>query len=218
MSNLSFSNRHLKRLLIANKMSLCLLSLPILLLYIFSPMIFQYNNNNNNNNDSNSSSRSSSSSSIANSSDKENTRETRLDPKNSKIRWCMLTKEDAVKAEVSKWFSTLEHFPHSLEWYASCWTWLQEETQFSGPNVRGGFLMDENAYKKLQVKYWNRAFLPGTLDSCRWETISRFGFMRPFSNILMTRYLLHSFSWYIITSNYCFVGIHSDGLFYLDLQ
>lgn len=74
-------------------------------------------------------------------------------------RWCMLTK-DTIKFP-NKWIKTIEHFPHTLEWYADCWTWLQEQTQFSGgAEVKGGFIVDAYIYKKLQKKYWNRAFFP----------------------------------------------------------
>lgn len=79
--------------------------------------------------------------------------------KNSPRRWCMLTKENVPKH--NKWFSTIEHFPHTLEWFADCWNYLQEGSNFEGADVKGGFIIDENVKKKLQKKYWNRAFFPG---------------------------------------------------------
>lgn len=75
-------------------------------------------------------------------------------------RWCMLTK-DTVPKKKGKWFGTIEHFPHTLEWYSDCWNWLQEQSDFEGASVEGGFIVDEFVKKKLQKKYWNRAFIPG---------------------------------------------------------
>jgi len=73
-------------------------------------------------------------------------------------RWCMLTKDNVPKH--NKWFGTIEHFPHTLEWFADCWNYLQEESKFEGADVKGGFIIDEHVKKKLQKKYWNRAFFP----------------------------------------------------------
>lgn len=63
--------------------------------------------------------------------------------------------------KVNKWFGTTEHFPHTLEWYTECWTWLQEQSNFAGENVKGGYIIDDTVKRKLNRKYWNRAFFPG---------------------------------------------------------
>jgi hypothetical protein len=72
--------------------------------------------------------------------------------------WCMLTR-DLVPRD-NKWFMTIEHFPHTLEWYADCWNWVQEQSGDAGEDALGGFIIDDAVNKKLQRKYWNRAFFP----------------------------------------------------------
>mmetsp|Transcript_25042 Transcript_25042/g.37839 ORF Transcript_25042/g.37839 Transcript_25042/m.37839 type:complete len:349 (+) Transcript_25042:49-1095(+) len=73
-------------------------------------------------------------------------------------RYCMLTRDLIPKS--NKWFPTIEHFPHTLEWYADCWNWIQEQGGDPGPGVDGGFIVDESVNKKMHKKYWNRAFFP----------------------------------------------------------
>lgn len=72
--------------------------------------------------------------------------------------YCMLTRDLVPKD--NKWFNTIEHFPHTLEWFADCWNWVQEQSGDAGEEALGGFIVDELVHKKLQKKYWNRAFFP----------------------------------------------------------
>jgi hypothetical protein len=60
----------------------------------------------------------------------------------------------------NKWFMTIEHFSHMLECYADCWNWVQKQSGDAGEDALGGFIIDNAVNRKLQRKYWNRAFFP----------------------------------------------------------
>jgi len=93
---------------------------------------------------------------------------------NNNIYYCMLQNHNVPK-ESQHWFGTIGHFPHTLEWYALCWAWLQEKLSSEyayydyknsdeAMKAQGGYIFDTSVKKKLQTKYWNRAFLDDTMD------------------------------------------------------